>query len=200
MAKSQPRLLWATACALLILAFVNVGMFMNVRRDQAPTETLKEYTYIGDDYPEYYIPTREIPDVVVRMEEARAYPIYGDDALERWASSAATGYGYVRLGPEKRAYAVSMFHQLHCLRLMRSALAGRYDDYTRGHTQHCLSYLRQMILCSPDLTLEPSDVLDRDFEVDRQGATHVCPDWGVMYEELEDNWNSWVAVRNETFA
>lgn len=56
--------------------------------------------------------------------------------------------------------------------------------------------MQQMILCSPDLTLEPFDVLDRDFEVDRFGATHTCPDWNVMYEEMEDNWNDWVAVRN----
>lgn len=82
----------------------------------------------------------------MRMEEARAYPIHGRDALERWASSAAKGFGYVRLGPEKRAFAVSMFHQLHCMRLLRSALDGRYDSYTRGHTQHCLNYIRVRLI------------------------------------------------------
>jgi hypothetical protein len=48
-----------------------------------------------------------------------------------------------------------------------------------------------MILCSPDLTLESADVLSRDFEVDRIGATHICSDWGALYAEAEKNWGTW---------
>jgi hypothetical protein len=77
-------------------------------------------------------------------EETRSYPIEGRDALEIWATSSSKGFGYVRLGPEKRAFAVAMFHQLHCVRLMRAALAGRYDASSHGHMDHCLNYIRQL--------------------------------------------------------
>ena len=152
------------------------------------------------------------------VEETRSYPILGQDAFERWARSSPKGFGYVRLGPEHRAFAVSMFHQLHCLRLLRVALAGNYDSYTMGHAQHCLNYIRQyvhkiyrriswnnqllifrMVLCSPNLTLEPANILARDFEVDRVGATHVCLDWSVLYGDVENNWDSWQEIKKSNW-
>ncbi|KAJ7744017.1 hypothetical protein DFH07DRAFT_978688 [Mycena maculata] len=148
--------------------------------------------YIGDDYPELW--QIESSQVAMVVEETRSYPIEGDpDAREIWATTNSKGFGYVRLGSEDRAFAVAMFHQLHCVRLLRAALAGRYDTTSRGHVHHCLNYIRQMILCSPNLTLEPPDVLSRDFEVDRIGATHVCSDWTAMYSAAEQNWDSWRA-------
>ncbi|THV05115.1 hypothetical protein K435DRAFT_647990, partial [Dendrothele bispora CBS 962.96] len=117
--------------------------------------------------------------VLMTTEESRHYSITGPDALEEWASTAARGFGYIQLGGHQRLFAVSMFHQFHCLRLMRYALEGRHDEGSQGHMQHCLTYLRQMILCHPDLTLEPADILDdeRDYEMRRLGSTHVCKDW-----------------------
>ncbi|KAJ7160005.1 hypothetical protein C8R43DRAFT_1086874 [Mycena crocata] len=148
------------------------------------------------DYPELWEGT-SLQEVAMTVEETRSYPIDGGpDALEIWATTSSKGYGYVRLGSEQRVFAVSMFHELHCVRLMRAALAGRYDTYARGHMHHCLNYLRQMILCSPNLTLEPSDVLSRDFELDRVGATHVCMDWSALYSEAADNWYNWLPTRN----
>ncbi|KAJ7038978.1 hypothetical protein C8F04DRAFT_1209324 [Mycena alexandri] len=151
---------------------------------------------MGDDYPELW----DVPPtshVGMTVQESRSYPIHGGhNALEIWATTNAKGFGYVRLGAEQRAFAVSMFHQLHCVRLLRAGLAGRYDAYARGHMQHCLNYLRQMILCSPDLTLEPADVLTRDFELDRTGATHVCSDWTSLYSEAAANWAHWYKPGN----
>ncbi|KAJ7124096.1 hypothetical protein C8R43DRAFT_899204, partial [Mycena crocata] len=150
----------------------------------------------GDDYPELWDVT-SLGKVGMVVEETRAYPIDGGyNALESWATTSPKGLGYVRLGSEQRAFAISMFHQLHCVRLMRAALAGRYDPYAQGHMQHCLNYLRQMILCSPNLTLEPANVLTRDFEVDRVGATHICSDWSGMYQDAADNWNNWLLSRD----
>ncbi|KAJ6529062.1 hypothetical protein DFH09DRAFT_935034, partial [Mycena vulgaris] len=154
----------------------------------------------GGDYPELW-EISSLGKVGMTIEETRSYPIDGGhNALEMWATSSSKGFGYVRLGSERRAFAVSMFHQLHCVRLVRAALAGRYDSYALGHMHHCFNYLRQMILCSPNLTLEPADVLSRDFEVDRIGATHVCSDWSVMYKDAADNWNDWVQFRGNSSA
>ncbi|KAK7472493.1 hypothetical protein VKT23_000608 [Stygiomarasmius scandens] len=153
----------------------------------------QNYTYIDDDWPEL-LPL-DLPDVLMTMEESRHYSITGPDALEEWASTAARGFGYIQLGEHRRLFAVSMFHQFHCLRLMRYALEGRHDEGSRGHMQHCLTYLRQMILCHPDLTLEPANILedDWDYEVRRVYGTHVCKDWTKVrptarYRTCSDLW------------
>ncbi|KAJ7912543.1 hypothetical protein B0H13DRAFT_1613508, partial [Mycena leptocephala] len=150
-----------------------------------------------DDYPELW-EISSLHEVAMLAEETRSYPIEGHDALEIWATSSSKGFGYVRLGPEKRAFAVAMFHELHCVRLMRAALAGRYDASSRGHMHHCLNYIRQMILCSPNLTLEPANILARDFETDRVGATHICADWSALYAEASRNWYDWLESRNSS--
>lgn len=48
----------------------------------------------------------------------------------------------------------------------------------------------------PNLTLEPADVLERDFEAHRTGATHVCKDWRQYYEEIEKNWHIFLGNRS----
>ncbi|KAG7451996.1 uncharacterized protein BT62DRAFT_926199 [Guyanagaster necrorhizus] len=58
--------------------------------------------------------------------------------------------------------------------------------------QPCLTYLRQMILCNPDLTLEPADVLTWDHEIKRTGATHVCKDWSKVHDAMRRNYNDTV--------
>ncbi|KAG0700586.1 hypothetical protein DFH29DRAFT_615412 [Suillus ampliporus] len=73
-----------------------------------------------------------------------------------------------------------MFHQLHCLRRFREALTGQGSS--QGHTHHCLNYLRQSTLCQADLTLEAGDFTTWDFTQRRVGATHVCRDWGALYD------------------
>jgi hypothetical protein len=153
--------------------------------------------YLGDDYPEFYIPTLgDLAQVTMTMEESRHYAVVGPDAHDEWASNSPVGYGYIRLGPEYRGFSIAMFHELHCLHVIRLVLAGSNKTHTLGHMQHCLNYLRQFILCSPSLVLEPADSLTRDFETDRVGATHVCLDWSQMYTETEDNWWKWEPMRN----
>ncbi|KAK0466169.1 uncharacterized protein EV420DRAFT_1510297 [Desarmillaria tabescens] len=109
--------------------------------------------FIDNDFPE--LMPIDLPDVFLTMEESRHYGISGLDDREEWASSAAYGFGYLRLGEEKRRFAI-----------------------------------RQMILCNPDLTLEPADMLTRNYEIKRVGATHVCKDWSRVYEEMERNVNA----------
>jgi hypothetical protein len=121
------------------------------------------------------------------VEESVHYNIWGPNALEEWASSSPKGTGYLRLGPEHRAFALTMTHEQHCLRIIRAALEGKPEFRQRISPtviQFCLNYLRQMVLCSPNFTLEP---------VGRNGATHVCRDWRKVYGALADNWDDWQA-------
>ncbi|KAJ6460032.1 hypothetical protein C8R47DRAFT_1327817 [Mycena vitilis] len=186
--SARSRFLSLAAGLTGLIALANMYLGATAFRKASPGVAPHNYSYVGDDYPELWeIPSLQKIGMVV--EETRSYPIDGgDNALEIWATSSSKGFGYVRLGPEQRTFAVAMFHQLHCVRLIRAGLGGRYDTYTINHMHHCLNYIRQMILCSPNLTLEPADVLSRDFEVDRIGATHVCTDWSAMYDEAANNW------------
>ncbi|KAI0658606.1 hypothetical protein C8Q70DRAFT_887584, partial [Cubamyces menziesii] len=146
--------------------------------------------FVGDDFPEIW-PLPPTPNVALVVEDPVRYSIGGLDAREEWAASTPKGFGYIRLGPEHRAFAVSMYHQLHCLRLIRSGLAGDHSDATMVHFGHCLNYLRQLILCNADLTLEPYDVLDRDFAVKQDNSVHVCQDWHQAYDAMSSNWDDW---------
>lgn len=173
-------------------------------REWKKDDSILDFTYVGDDYP-LYLPVRLVSPVAQVMEETVHYPIYGVEARSEWALSLRKNFSlYTLLGPEHRAFTVAMEHQLHCLRLMRVALAGAYDEETQGHFTHCLHYIRHMVLCNPNLTLEPADVLERDFEVERTGATHVCRDWRAVYDTMDDGWTAWLDVRsswmNETAA
>ncbi|KAJ7028059.1 hypothetical protein C8F04DRAFT_69278 [Mycena alexandri] len=187
------------ALSLLTIAWTIGNVSLSIIATRPIAVATRAYTYLGSDYPEFYIPKNgTLPLTMMTVEESRHYAITGPDALEEWASSSPVGYGYLRLGSEHRAFDVAMFHETHCLHALRFYL-GEYTVKLAPHFQHCLNYLRQFILCSPNLTLEPPDVLTRDFETDRVGATHVCLNWEIMYAEMAENWENWVAVRDQSF-
>ncbi|KAJ7830822.1 hypothetical protein B0H14DRAFT_2806504 [Mycena olivaceomarginata] len=150
----------------IVLAIWNIWLSM---RDK----TRRSYSYLGDDFPEFYMPVRgDLPPVAMTMEETRhtrsrapTRSMNGPPA-PRWATAV-----HVRLGPEYRGFAMGMFHELHCLHVMRLVL-GENDKGA------------------------PADVLTRDFETDRVGATHVCKDWSMVYDETADNWWQWEPVKN----
>lgn len=150
---------------------------------------------MGDDFPESLIP--DAGKVRFVEEESVRFALDSPEANIEWLSTSPPGTGHVALGPENRAFFVAMFHQLHCLRLFRAALTGQNDQ---EHTHHCLNYLRQWSLCQADLTLEPGDFTTRDFEQHRVGATHVCKDWGELYDSVAINWKDkqLAAVSNYT--
>ncbi|TBU28732.1 hypothetical protein BD311DRAFT_721930 [Dichomitus squalens] len=183
------------ASALACLTGVNLLTSYYIAQDGvAHKSTEQDCTFIGDDYPERW-PLPPANPVALVIEDPSHYPILGADARDEWASDTPKGFGYIRLGPEHRAFSVSMFHESHCLRVFRDGLAGNYRPQTVTHFGHCLVYIRQLILCAPDLTLEPYDALDRDFSVERAGSTHVCNDWRQVYDAMSSNWENWLKVR-----
>ncbi|KAF7345935.1 Hydrolase-4 domain-containing protein [Mycena venus] len=107
-----------------IVALLNLYLLVaSTGKDRSPQ--YHDYSYIGDDYPELW-EISSTQSVAMMVEETRSYPMDGGpNAREIWATSSSKGFGYVRLGSEHRAFAISMFHQLHCMRLIHAALAGR---------------------------------------------------------------------------
>ncbi|PQE14126.1 2OG-Fe(II) oxygenase protein [Rutstroemia sp. NJR-2017a BVV2] len=114
--------------------------------------------------------------------------------------------------PGSNVYAVSAFHQLHCLQvllehvltLIRNAWFAVIENGPQildgpvhlpghpaykslaGHTTHCFDYIRQSLMCAADSTLEA--FLEADGVTPRpQGSTG----WGVVhkcknFDELKD--------------
>ncbi|KAG6919944.1 hypothetical protein DXG01_013293 [Tephrocybe rancida] len=155
------------------------------------------HTWLGHDFPEFLPLHTSEPDLVhMRVEESRQYDSYKNDSDMRWYSLSTSGRGYTHLGPEYRLFMVTMYHELHCMRFLSRALGGEVNV---GHVHHCLNYLRQTTLCSSDLTLEPGDFTERNFETDRGGALHTCRDWNAAYEMMDERWEHWLGRhRNST--
>ena len=154
---------------------------------QVMNSPCRSYTgWVGDDYPAYY--PMEVRDVIMFPEDTVHYPINGEDALQQWETQFPTiGEGWVCLGPERRPFALTMYHQLHCLGRLRLALedsANRTYEAQAEHVQHCLNYLRMMALCRADVTLEP--VVDASLAVDLT-QPHLCRDWVQVYDEASRN-------------
>ncbi|THU78141.1 hypothetical protein K435DRAFT_973658 [Dendrothele bispora CBS 962.96] len=116
-------------------------------------------------------------------------------ADQEWSKSEPYGKGVVR-DQENRPFLVSMFHELHCLHYLGAELGSKNKDHW-PHTQHCLNMLRQWILCEADVTLEAGDFADKDFSSDRQGETHMCRNWEVVYQEMKNNWVGWYRYQVE---
>ncbi|CCM04083.1 uncharacterized protein FIBRA_06242 [Fibroporia radiculosa] len=135
-------------------------------------------------------------------EESVHYPLSDSEAHEEWLWTAPLfGDNHVRLGPDKRVFAVPMFHQLHCLRTMREAIEVGLTSLSpglQGHIHHCFTYLRQWTLCSADVTLEPGDFMTRNFTTERVGGTYNCLDWEPVYRAVEANWIDWIQWRDES--
>ncbi|KAF4573433.1 hypothetical protein EYR36_007948 [Pleurotus pulmonarius] len=156
----------------------------------SPLPPLRQ-SYLGHDFPPT-LPLRggALSDVLMTVEESANFPLAGWASDDRWFAIAPLSAGYVRLGPHDRLFVVTMFHELHCMRILNLAFDPSHI-VGDGHINHCLGYLRQMTLCGADLTVEPSGWETRDFSWDREGATHKCRDWSAVYAEVEQNYARW---------
>lgn len=143
--------------------------------------------WIDDDFPDNY--PRAFRTVQLVPEDTEHYKIYGsadEQAFgdEEWESQFPLGGGWVHLGPQNRSFSLTHWHALHCLGRIRQAMIHPSGPpYT--HTQHCLTYFRELALCRADLTLEP--VLNAHGNVDSM-YTHECKDWTALYYEVERNY------------
>lgn len=134
----------------------------------------------------------------MQVEESVHYSLTDQEAYAEWLYTAPLGDNHIRLGPDMRAFAVAMFHELHCLRGIREALEGGLASLPvvqQEHIHHCFNYLRQWILCAADVTLEPGDFMTRNFTTERFGAKHICRDWEPVYDIVNVKWDEWDRFR-----
>ncbi|KIJ44343.1 hypothetical protein M422DRAFT_228437 [Sphaerobolus stellatus SS14] len=185
----------STVIYLLVIGWLNVCLILYFllknRRTPGP-----DYTYRAHDFPEYMPLSTDLPIRSMVVEESVHYRPLGRDSDAQWASISPGESGYLRLGPENRLFAVSMFHQLHCLRMINLGFS-KAKIASPGHLQHCLNYLRQAALCSADITLEPGQFEEKDFTIERVGATHECRDWEIPYNMMDENFEIWKKIKEK---
>ncbi|KAH9945106.1 uncharacterized protein BXZ73DRAFT_73310 [Epithele typhae] len=157
----------------------------------APLSHMTATAWIRGDFPQF-LPLPNEPKVFVPFEDTVHYLPIGNDSEMAWRSASSAGYGYVRLGPEDRVFVTSMFHELHCLRMLNRAYSPS-RGVPLGHIGHCLNYIRQEVLCAPDLALEPPDLEERDFSVERTNGVHACKNWDPIYHLMDSNYHDWKA-------
>ncbi|KAI0077304.1 hypothetical protein K474DRAFT_1596379 [Panus rudis PR-1116 ss-1] len=165
-----------------------------------PPKPVESYSLIGTDFPQY-LPV-EMGAVKIIVEESVHYALTNHESADEWLWTAPLGDNHIRLGDESmRAFAVPMFHQLHCLRGIREAIEHgfkRIHPGQQGHIHHCFNYIRQWTLCSADVTLEPGgDFRKKNYTAERVGATYTCKDWQPLYDVVNERWEKWETFRDE---
>jgi hypothetical protein len=79
-------------------------------------------------------------------------------------------------------------HGLHCLYVIMSeydmlAMGMREPGFNTWHMDHCIDYVRQLIICSGDMALAGGDLPGGSSFLD---VPHVCKNYDQMYEYLEE--------------
>ena len=89
---------------------------------------------------------------------------------------------------EEYPHTIAMFHQLRCLDVLREQILLPLEDRNIPRSQHCLNYLRQMILCRGDMHLESfrAQTGTARETVERRG-TYRCRDFRAVYNAIEVN-------------
>ncbi|GLA20352.1 hypothetical protein AnigIFM62618_008925 [Aspergillus niger] len=104
-------------------------------------------------------------------------------------------------------YGISMFHQLHCLTVLRGLIfpessqhhgastspSHSGDDHEDAvHWAHCFDYIAQAIICAADDTIEPPHpAINKDgnriLVIDGIGHTHQCRDPEPLWRAIRDS-------------
>jgi len=174
---------WLVAALLatnVVLGLFNLRIMFSHTYDAA-------HTFI-DGFPISY--PLSLKEVTMFVEDTQHYQL---DNHSEWETLFPRSGGFVHLGPDYVPYGLSMFHQFHCLDMIRTSLLSASRNTSLPlpiHTKHCLGYLRQMTLCAADTHLEPVISYLRPKAVDSFGS-HRCRDWNAVYTEVEKNEKGW---------
>jgi hypothetical protein len=151
--------------------------------------------YSGQDYPREW-PSEPLERVHMPVEDSVHYALDTATGVAEWKTMLPSGDGVLHLGPDKRQFTISLFHQLRCLNVLRAAMLLELDrvnegppeqDWQTPSTHHCMSYIRQTVLCRANLRLE-SVKAPYGLSVTNSDVTHTCRDWTVAYNAAEDNY------------
>ncbi|KGO43450.1 Protein of unknown function DUF3328 [Penicillium expansum] len=147
---------------------------------------------------------------VVFEEIPELYEAPSRESDAYWDSLVPPGKGFVQIpNPEDynlkpgiltqtsvERYSVTMYHELHCLALLRRYYWHLVDAVSNGwhedarqemvreqlynhHPHHCFAYLAQGIMCNADLTMEWA-------RVEKDGRRFQVEGWGIPHHQCKD--------------
>ncbi|KAL7915467.1 hypothetical protein GGI35DRAFT_489104 [Trichoderma velutinum] len=141
---------------------------------------------------------------MVTIAEHPQYKNLSRDFDHLWDELLTPNGGFIMKKDENNdvhQYGISMFHQLHCLAMIRTALQealslkdnmskmqSRHEhsaqQLTDGspHWLHCFDYLRQTILCEADSTIEPPMLNEKGQERVNGMGERQCRDWTLLWD------------------
>ncbi|KAI0319585.1 hypothetical protein OF83DRAFT_768468 [Amylostereum chailletii] len=143
----------------------------------------------SDHDPQWNIGSESLPSVRMSIENTVHYQLNDSSSDAEW-DALSPRKGLVYLGPNRRAFTPSIFHQLRCLNLIRKsivelvALGGDHPEYPSDLTEHCVGYLRQMVLCRADADI---DVVLGGTNPTVHPNAYECRDWNAIYDMVERN-------------
>jgi hypothetical protein len=124
--------------------------------------------------------------------------------IAEWNSLTPPDGGVLRLGPNKRTFTISMFHQLQCLNVVRESLALEHSrvgvpppvaEEQPQDVRDCMDYLRHAVLCRAELRLENVKAWGHGtIHTTEAEVTHTCRDWGAVYDAAKENAASFAFV------
>ncbi|KAH7919344.1 hypothetical protein BV22DRAFT_1040983 [Leucogyrophana mollusca] len=119
-----------------------------------------------------------------------------DDGAADYAMLMPSGGHTVHIadspGSSPKPYTVTLFHQLKCLEIIHREYLAAPSSFP-PILSHCMNYLRQTIICRPNLRLESAQ--SAAASVDKEYET-VCRDWTQVYAEAERNFGEYTTFNH----
>ncbi|KAK2037375.1 hypothetical protein LZ31DRAFT_611979 [Colletotrichum somersetense] len=152
---------------------------------------------IGGDFsgagPQFPIKIQKF-DADYKFVPPNATDFLSDATLNQWRSLLPAGAGW-KSEDDGPFFTTTMTHQLHCIYMMGMIYSGLTTDKVQmltpdynTHFFHCIDYLRQAVMCSADLALEPHQSTDADDNGPGDGSwngMHVCKDYSQVVKYLD---------------
>ncbi|KAK5989598.1 hypothetical protein PT974_07852 [Cladobotryum mycophilum] len=169
-----------------------------------PLSSINTYCPKQEEYPTLTPSQELLPTKFVK--NPWMHPIYSGKGIsnktEFWDSLLTPNGGFIMVDLQdnrNHSVGVSMFHQLHCLSLIRAVIVSggmhkhpaqrrdMNDMEDREHFMHCFDYIVQAILCTADDALESSiNILDTDGNeedgINGMGQVHKCRNATRLYD------------------
>ncbi|KAL0931139.1 uncharacterized protein CTRU02_213874 [Colletotrichum truncatum] len=121
---------------------------------------------------------------------------------EQESSRITNGTASAVGNPKKHIVELEMFHQFHCLKWLRDQFwhlnavvtaSHEFDDFPQrvNHTDHCIDYLRQVIMCHGDITPITFEwIPEIDGYIAHHSTEHMCRNFDTIFD--------WSVKRNTT--
>ncbi|RDB25882.1 Oxidase ustYa [Hypsizygus marmoreus] len=180
---SQHKALISLKLLAFTLSLITFGLVArgNFPRAQVPSTKLD-----APQWKNFFSVTPGDP-VALRYSATTRYQLDNADSAAEFVSLLPNGQHTVYIDDDEgpaQPYTVTLFHQLKCLDIIRRDYISPPAHPLSSTTRHCLNYLRQTILCRPNIGLESTKnsqgTAARSYE-------SVCADWSEVYKEAERN-------------